>query len=139
MTKVLVIALIVVTLMMYVLQGTYAENMSSSAVSNIELGEETLKTLRNYMEHEDDLDPELIEFFISRFMEHPDICLEFEKWIISGEYVTENPVTVEGYTAKDIALAAEFMTGLGVYNFLITLREDPQIALTYINEGFPIV
>ncbi len=138
MTKVLVTALAVVTLLMFVLQGTNAENVTNPAESGIELGEETLNTLRSYMERVDDLDPELIEFFISRFMEHPDICLEFEKWIISQEYETENPITVEGYTAKDIALLADFMSGTGVYNFLITLRDDPETALCYIREGFPI-
>ncbi|MDR2344126.1 MAG: hypothetical protein LBD86_06320 [Spirochaetaceae bacterium] len=44
---------------------------------------------------------------------------------------------VEGYTAEMIARLAPFMDGVGVYNFLVTLRERPDNGKRIIVAGFP--
>ena len=67
---------------------------------------------------------------------YEDIRKEFEFWIENKAYNTENPLVVGGYTAQDIYNLAPFMDGLGVFNFMITLREDPAKAKEYINGGF---
>ena len=68
---------------------------------------------------------------------HADICAELEKWIENQEYTQDNPLMIEGYTAEDISKLAPFMDGVGVYNFMVTLRERPDNAKRIIAEGFP--
>ena len=68
---------------------------------------------------------------------HDDIRAELELWIEMQEYLQDNPLTVEGYTAEAIAKLAPFMDGVGVYNFMVSLRERPDNAKRIIAEGFP--
>jgi hypothetical protein len=72
----------------------------------------------------------------SSFDKHDDICAELEKWIERQEYLRDNPLTIEGYTAEMISRLAPFMDGVGVYNFMITLRERPDNAKRIIADGF---
>jgi hypothetical protein len=67
---------------------------------------------------------------------YEDIRNEFELWIKNKAYNSDNPLVVSGYTAQDIYNLAPFMDGLGVYNFMVTLREDPSKAKEYIDNGF---
>jgi len=67
---------------------------------------------------------------------YDDIRKEFEYWINNKTYNTDNPLAVGGYTARDIYNLAPFMDGLGVFNFMVTLREDPVKAKEYIDGGF---
>jgi len=68
---------------------------------------------------------------------HADIRAELEQWIERQEYVQNNPLTVEGYTAEMISKLAPFMDGVGVYNFMVTLRERPDHGKRIIADGFP--
>ena len=72
----------------------------------------------------------------SSFERHGDIRQELETWIDNREYSQEFSVKVEGYTAKDIIKLAPFFNGVGVYNFLITLRERPEVGKRIIDENF---
>ena len=72
----------------------------------------------------------------SKLSKHKDILKELEVWIKNRFYNTENPLSVGGYTAQDIYKLAPFMDGLGVFNFLVTLREEPAKAKDYIDNGF---
>jgi hypothetical protein len=67
---------------------------------------------------------------------YEDIRKEFEFWIMNKTYNKDNPLTVGGYSAQDIYSLAPFMDGLGVFNFMVTLREDPAKAKEYIEGGF---
>ena len=73
---------------------------------------------------------------VKKLSKHEDICAELEAWIINRNYSTDNPLIVGGYTAQDIHNLAPFMDGLGVFNFMVTLREDPVKAKEYIDGGF---
>lgn len=110
-------------------EGTYTE---------IKLSEKTINTLKEYMKKEVKLPADRAEGYLSDFIKYPDIGLEFEQWIIHRKYETRNPIKIEGYTAKDISELAPFMTGLGVYNFMVSLREYPEYALLCIKQGFPL-
>jgi len=68
---------------------------------------------------------------------HDDIRAELENWIERREYPQDNPLTIEGYTAEKISKLAPFMDGVGVYNFMVTLRERPENGKRMIAEGFP--
>ena len=78
----------------------------------------------------------LIQYKISRISKHPDIEAEFEQWILYKEYCENNPVKVEGYTAKQIATLSKYMDGEGAFMQLIDLRENPKSAIEQIKSGF---
>jgi len=71
----------------------------------------------------------------SKLSKYEDIKNEFETWIDTQEY-PDNGVLINGYNAKKISKMADFMNGLGVYNFLVTLRDNPEFAFNTINDGF---
>ena len=81
--------------------------------------------------------PEVAAKIALPFEKHDDIRAELEKWIERREYPQENPLSVEDYTAEMIYMLAPFMDGVGVYNFMITLRERPDNGKRIIAEGFP--
>ena len=66
-----------------------------------------------------------------------DIAEEFHLWLQKEEFPVTDSLTVEGYSAKEIFELAPFMDGIGVYNFLVTLREKPGEAKKIIDAGFP--
>lgn len=96
-----------------------------------------MEKIIDYLVSERSQKPEVAAKIASSFGEYDDIRAELEKWIEKREYPQENPITIEGYTAKDILNLAPFMDGVGVYNFMITLRERPENGKRIIAEGFP--
>lgn len=79
-----------------------------------------------------------VEQKMAKFEQNPDIAQEFAEWIKAGAQEYPDGISVEGHTAKKIKELALFMNGAGVYDFLISLRENPEECLRYIAEGFPI-
>jgi hypothetical protein len=71
------------------------------------------------------------------FERHNDIRAELEHWIDTKAYPQDNPIIINGYTAEKVAGLAPFMDGVGVYNFMVTLRERPDKAEEIIAAGFP--
>ncbi len=72
----------------------------------------------------------------TKLSKYADIKEEFEQWIETQTYPDEG-IVIEGYNAKKISELATFMNGVGVYNFLVTLRDNTEFALQSIREGFP--
>lgn len=70
-------------------------------------------------------------------VKYKDIYEEFLYWIENRDFNFTNAVEIEGYTAKRISEIAPFLDGSGVYNFLVTLREEPEKAHEYIRNKFP--
>lgn len=66
---------------------------------------------------------------------YEDILQEFLRWLEVREYA-EDGVEVEGYRAREIYEMAAKMDGIGVFNFLVTLRDEPEVARGIIEEGF---
>ena len=91
----------------------------------------------NYLVNERNQKPEVASKIASPFEKHSDIRTELEKWLEQRKYSQDNPLTIEGYTADSISKLAPFMDGVGVYNFMVTLRERPDNAKRIITEGFP--
>jgi hypothetical protein len=91
----------------------------------------------NYLINLRNQKPEVAAKIASPLKKHDDICAELEMWIDSKEYAKDNPLTIEGYTAEAISKLAPFMDGVGVYNFMVTLRERPENGKRIIAEGFP--
>lgn len=51
--------------------------------------------------------------------------------------ILKGTIKIEGYTAKKIHEIAPKLDASGVYQFMITLCENPQKAKEYIKKGFP--
>ena len=80
--------------------------------------------------------PLLLKKKMAAFAKHPDIAAEFEYWISNQKYL--DGVSVEGYTAKNIAALSPYMNGEGAFQLLIELRENPDKAKKRINDGFKL-
>jgi len=91
----------------------------------------------NYLVNERNQKPDVAAKIVPPLGGHDDIRSELEKWIEVREYPQDNPLLIEGYTAADIAKLATFMDGVGVYNFMVTLRERPENAMRIIAADFP--
>jgi len=96
-----------------------------------------MENIINYLINEKNQKPQVAEKVASPFGRHDDIRAELEEWITHRRFPATNPITVEGYTAAAIVGLAQFMDGVGAYNFLITLRERPENGKRIISEGFP--
>ena len=95
-----------------------------------------METIINYLIAERNQKSAVAAKIALPFEKHDDIRAELEKWIEKREYPQDNPLIVEGYTAEAISKLASFMDGVGVYNFLVTLRERPDNGKRIIAEGF---
>ena len=96
-----------------------------------------METIKNYLINVRKQKPEAAAKIVQPLEKHTDICAELELWIESQKYPQGIPLTIEGYTAEAISKLAPFMDGVGVYNFMVTLRERPDNAKRIIAEGFP--
>ena len=96
-----------------------------------------MEKIINYLVNSRNQKREVAVKIVSSFEKHDDIRFELENWIERQEYEQNNPLSIEGYTAEMISKLAPFMDGVGVYNFLVTLRERPDNGKRIIAEGFP--
>lgn len=94
------------------------------------------KILEYYLEEKKVTKP-VAKVLSAGFERNPDIADEFCKWIDSREYLTDNAISINGYTAKKISEIAPHLDAAGVFSFLITLREKPEKAEETIRKNFP--
>ena len=73
------------------------------------------------------------------FDKHTDIAAEFEHWIETGSYVdSESCLSVEGYSAEQIAATSQYLDGEGAFVLLAELRENPDKAKHRIQTGISL-
>ena len=96
-----------------------------------------MEKIIDYLVNERNKKPMVAVKVTASFEQHDDIRAELEVWVARREYPVFDCVTVEGYTAAAISKLAPFMDGVGVYNFLVTLRERPDNGKKIIAAGFP--
>ena len=96
-----------------------------------------MEAIKNYLINVRNQKPEVAAKIVMPMEKHHDVCAELEGWIKRQAYPQDDPLTIEGYTAEAISKLAPFMDGVGVYNFMVTLRERPDNAKKIIAEGFP--
>lgn len=70
-------------------------------------------------------------------MKYDDVYQEFNLWLENRNYAFETPLTIGGYTAMQIHEIEPSLDAAGIYNFMITLRDNPAKAISYIENGFP--
>lgn len=81
--------------------------------------------------------PYLLQQKMDKLKRNSDICDEFEYWILNKEY-KQNGVVVNGYSAQKLAELSRFLDGEGAFMLLIELRENPEKAMSKIQEGFKL-
>ena len=70
-------------------------------------------------------------------LQHADIAEEFCSWLVTRKYPdNEAALEVNGYTAAAIHQIAPHLDPFGVYSFLVTLRDHPEKAKTFIQQNF---
>lgn len=67
-------------------------------------------------------------------IKYDDIKNSFLDWLNTRNY-SEKPV-IEGYNAKEIHELYPELDASGVYQFLVTLRDNPQKAQRYLDDNF---
>ena len=95
-----------------------------------------MQKIRKYLMEEKKASEVVANILLAKIANHEDILKELEKWFVIESYDFEKPLVVEGYTAKDISELNSKFDVIGVYSFMVTLRENPQKAQEYIEEGF---
>ena len=70
-----------------------------------------------------------------KITKYEDIMTEFAIWLDQRNYNFEQPISVENYTAKDIYDINPELDGIGAYNMLISLRDNPENAKKLIASG----
>lgn len=99
-----------------------------------------MEIIKDYLKSLNLTEP-VINQLLKTFINNPDIVNEYENWLKTKEFVINNPITEQGYTAKMIyekwVVEDSILDINGVFSLLVTLRENPENGLKYIIEGFP--
>lgn len=75
---------------------------------------------------------------LAKVSKYADIRAEFEEWLETREYREDEAVEVQGWTAARVAEEAPMLDGIGAFNFLVTLRDEPAVAKQAIAEKFAV-
>lgn len=76
------------------------------------------------------------KFCFKDIMKYDDILNEFTNYLFKRTYDLENPIVINGYTAKQISLLNPKFTASGVYTFMKLLRDNKTKAFSIIDSGF---
>ena len=95
-----------------------------------------MSIIMDYLLNEKQMTEAVAKRMEKKISKYDDICNEFMYWLEHRLFKTDQPLVVEGYNAQDIQKLAPFMDVLGIYNFMVTLRDDPEKAKEYIDSGF---
>ena len=79
----------------------------------------------------------IINKYIDKISKYDDIYTEAIHAIETGSF-PEKEIEIEGYTASEIYEIAPFMNFVGVYNFLVDLKDTPEKAKNLIASGFQV-
>ena len=78
--------------------------------------------------------------YYEKFNQYEDIVNEFANCISGKQFnYSDNGIVVEGYSAKSLKeKVGNKLSDLGVYNYLIYLRENPNEAKKDLAAGLPV-
>jgi len=91
--------------------------------------------MKDYLRSVKDYSEKLLNKFVDTLATHRDIFIEFYDYVLYEEF-TESAIKVEGYTAEYLHKNYP-LSPLGAYNYLISLREQPEKALEDLKKGLP--
>lgn len=93
------------------------------------------KEIKEYLAQDSDSSPVVREMLLAKVMKYDDIAEGFATWIKTQDYGAAR-AKAKGYTAEKIHELAPHLEGVGVFNFLVTLRDNPEEAKKIIESGF---
>ena len=100
----------------------------------------------DYLKNELKMSQELANGQMQRFKHNEDIFDEFKYWFYNYKignkntisFEVENPVEIHGYTSSILyEKFGDRLHDIGIYNLLISLRENPKETLDLIKRGLP--
>lgn len=95
-----------------------------------------LVRIEMYLVNEKSCTEVVAERLAEKLTKYDDIKNGFLHWMKTGTYASEETLEVAGYTPAKIHEIAPVLDGAGVYNFMVTLRDDPEEAQRIIDGGF---
>lgn len=92
-----------------------------------------------YLTEEEKCEAEVVApLILKKLTEYDDIAAEFMEWLEERKCREKGAVEVSGWTAKKVVEKAPWMEGAGVFNFLVSLRDDPEEAKEIIERKFAL-
>ena len=92
--------------------------------------------ITDYLINELGRNKEVAAYLADKVSKYADIRDAFLGWLDTRTY--GDAPAIHGYTPAKISRLNPQFNGIGVYNFMVTLREDPEAAERYIAEGFRV-
>ena len=89
-----------------------------------------------YCAEELGVSPSEAERLFEKISKYEDIYLGFMNWLDSREFT--DGIRIENYSSEQIHTLAPNLSGMGVYNFMVTLRDNPELAKKIIRSGFKV-
>ena len=94
--------------------------------------------VETYLLQEKHIQSEVVRKMLAKkVLKYEDIAADFAQWYERRDY-RNCEVEERGWTAQRIYNQSPQLDGIGVFNFLVTLRDSPQAAEEIISEGFTI-
>jgi len=73
------------------------------------------------------------------FINHPDIAEEYEYWLRTKSFKSNNPICENGYTAQMLYQKFGMQLDInGIFSLLLELRTNPEEALNKVNNGINV-
>ncbi len=98
-----------------------------------------LEKVRRYLTEEKACQGLALEAVMDKIIKYEDIFEDFCHWLETRKYEHDGVVIVEGYNAQSIVDLAPMLDGIGAFNFLVDLRDQPERAFEIIKEGFKVL
>ncbi len=80
--------------------------------------------------------PREAERLFMKVSKYEDIYSEFMNWLDNREYI--DGISIRNYSSRQIHALAPRLNGMGVYAFMVTLRDNPGLAKEIIQSGFKV-
>ena len=93
-----------------------------------------MERIIKYFTEEKKETPVVAKILAKTLMKYEDIKDGFLRWLDSREYTDEE--IIPGYSALRIHQMQPELDAAGVYQFMVTLRDNPQKAEEYIRNNF---
>ncbi len=99
--------------------------------------EADIEIIRKYISEEFGLRDERLEKAVDKLTCYRDICEECLYWINNKSFMKEDCcLKIEGLSARELC-DSTYLKPIGAYNYLVSLRNNPTVALADLKAGLP--
>ena len=92
-----------------------------------------------YLVGEKECTESIANMILDKIVKYEDIKQEFLHWLEKRDYIVEEPVIVEGYSALAIVDRMATLDGVGAFSMLVDLRDRPKEAREILQNGLAIL